>query len=298
MKKQFIHLLFIFILVIFTPCISQAANIYFETTKENIRVGDTFIINVKIDSDKININSVDGKLIFEPNDNNIVVKDFNLANSIFKIWLQKPVLMEDNKTISFIGGIPGGFIQDNVGLFNIIVEAKKEGTIVIKPKNMTIFANDGKGTIVPSTFKDINVKVSPKDETKNSLNEWNDVVSTDKTSPENFVIEIGRDNSIFEGKRFAFFNAIDNQSGISYYEISENGGPFAKTPNMYVLQNQDEKISPVLSVIAYDKAGNKTTSVYNKEIDKNVFSFSLIIILILIIITTIVLVFKKIHKNK
>jgi hypothetical protein len=64
------------------------------------------------------------------------------------------------------------------------------------------------------------------------------------------------------------------------------------------LQNQDEKIKPVLSVIAYDKAGNKTISVYNKESRKNISIFSLIVILISIIITTIVFVFRKINKNK
>jgi hypothetical protein len=297
MKKYIIS--FIFIVIVSLPCSVFAANVYFEAVNNDVSVGDIFIINVKIDSDNVDINSVDGDIAIESNKDNLVVKDFNLVNSVFSIWPEEPTLSKDGNNISFVGGTPGGFNKNKETLFNIIVEAKKEGNIILKLKNMTIFANNGKGTAVSSTLKGTEIKISPKkDEINNSVNEWDDVILRDKTSPENFVIEIGRDNSLFDGKRFAFFNAMDNQSGINYYEVSENGGPFFKNTNMYVLQNQDEKIKPVLSVIAYDKAGNKTISVYNKESRKNISIFSLIVILISIIITTIVFVFRKINKNK
>ncbi len=296
MKNQIIKYIFIITIFVFSPYFAQAASIYFETTQKDIRVGDTFIINVKIDSDKVNINSVDGNIYLET-DNNIVVKDFNLANSVFKMWLQKPVLSGDKKSISFVGGIPGGFNDDKVTLFNIIVEAKKEGEINLTTNNVAVYANDGKGTTVPINQQSLNIKISPKDESKSMINEWDNILISDKINPEDFIIEIGSDPSLFDGKRFATFNAIDNQSGISYYEVSENGGESIKSENIYVLQNQEDNSHVNLIVIAYDKAGNKTVSVYKNVTNQNIKNISLIIIVILVII--IIMFFsKKIKKNK
>ena len=299
MKKYVLKFLILFLS--FVPSVTFSANIYFETSKENISVGDVFIITVKIDSDKTDINSVDGKLMIESNDDNLIINDFNLANSIFSLWLKAPSLSTDGDSISFVGGIPGGFNLNDATLFNIIAEAKKEGEVKITPKDMAIYANDGKGTTVPISIRGLTIKVFPLNNSITPTNDWQNIVTTDKINPENFIIEIGKDSSIFDGKRFAFFTAIDNQSGISYYEVSENDNTPTRSEGMYVLENQDNNVVPNLKVIAYDKAGNKTISVYKQEPSAGGFSFSknYIIILVAVIIVWIIFIrIKKIRKNK
>ncbi len=297
MKKYILKYIVLFLFVGFVPGIASAANIYFETSKGSISVGDTFIISAKIDSEKTNINSVEGDIVFDSNNGNIVVNDFSLAKSVFSLWPRTPSLSKDGNTISFVGGVPGGFNLDKAILFNIVVEASKEGEIKISPKNLAVFANDGKGTRVPLKIGTLNLKIIPKNESIAPVNEWSSLVASDKVNPEKFDIVIGKDNSLFDGKRFAFFTAVDNQSGISYYEVSENGGSPIRSGSMYVLSNQDEKINPVLKVTAYDKAGNKTISVYKKP-GIIIFGFSINFFIVLITLIILRIIYKKIKKIK
>jgi hypothetical protein len=296
MKKYILKYIVLFLFISFIPSIASAANIYLETTKNTVSVGDIFIVSAKIDSNKTSINSVEGDFVLELNNENLVVNDFSLAKSILSLWPRTPSLSNDGKTISFVGGVPGGFDLDKAILFNIILEANKEGDIKISPKNIAVFANDGKGTRVQVEINDLEIKVLPKNGALAPNNEWSALVSSDKTNPENFDIVIGKDKTLFEGKRFAFFTAVDNQSGISYYEVSENDKPAIRSGSMYVLENQGEG-DINLKVTAYDKAGNKTISVY-KNPGFMIFGFSLNFILILLAIIIIWFIFKTIKRNK
>lgn len=298
MKKYiFEKYLFLFSVLFFVPGLANAANVYFETVKNTIFAEDTFIISVKIDSEKEDINSVEGSIVLESNNDNFVVNDFSLAQSIFTLWPRTPSLSQDGNVISFAGGVPGGFDTDKATLFNIVVETNKSGVIKISPKDMAVYANDGKGTRVPVEVQNLTIEISPKNEGVAPTNEWNTLVVSDKTNPEKFTIEIGRDSSLFDGKRFAFFTAIDKQSGISYYEVSENNNPPIRSGSMYVLQNQDENMTPSLIVTAYDKAGNKTVVNY-EEPGFKVFGFSLNFFILLGIILFIWVLFKKIKRNR
>ncbi len=296
MKKYiFEKYLVLFLALSFVPSMASAANVYFEASKNTISVGDTIIISAKIDSLKTSINTVEGDVVLGSNNGSVVVNDFSLAKSIFSLWPRTPSLSTDGNTISFVGGVPGGFDFDKAVLFSFIVEADKEGEITISPKNIAIFANDGKGTRVPADLSSLTIKILPKNEGVAPNNEWIGLVASDKTNPENFTIIIGKDNSLFEGKRFAFFTAVDNQSGISYYEVSEDGKPAIRSGSTYILANQDENITPNLKVTAYDKAGNKTVSVY-KKVGTTIFGYSLNFIITLLVIIIVFFAVKRILK--
>jgi len=294
-KNTFVKYSIMFLFIGFFPSFAFASNIYFETSRTNVSVGDTFIVSVKIDAGGTSLNTVEGDIVLESDKDVVTVNDFSLAKSVFSLWPKTPVISSDG-TISFVGGVPGGFKLDKAILFNIIVEANKEGSIKIIPKNMAVYANDGKATRVSSELSSLTINVSPKNESNAPLNEWGSLVSTDKINPEEFAIIIGKDASLFEGKRFAFFTAVDNQSGISYYEVSENGKAPIRSGSTYVLENQDLRIDPILTVTAYDKAGNKTVSVY-KNPGISVFGFSINFFIIIILIIIISVVIRKIKKN-
>ncbi len=280
------------------PSTASAASIYFETSRNTISVGDTVILTAKIDAEDTTINSVEGDVVLDQSSSTVVVNDFSLAKSVFSLWPRTPSLSADGNTISFVGGVPGGFDLNNAVLFSVIVEAQKEGALTVSPKNIAIYANDGKGTRVAVNPKSLTITVSPKNEAIAPTNEWESLVGADKTNPEPFTIVIGKDASLFEGRRFAFFTAVDNQSGISYYEVSEDGGPAIRSGSMYVLQNQDEQVTPLLTVTAYDKAGNKTVSVYT-EPSTRIFGVSLPMIIggVILIIIALLFILKKRKNN-
>ena len=298
MKKYILAKCLMLSLVIgFIPSIAGAANVYLETSRNTVSAGDTFIIRVKIDALNKDINSVEGDIVLQAQNNNFVVKDFSLAQSLFSLWPQTPSLSQDGNTISFVGGVPGGFNSNKVTLFNIIVKTSEEGDIEVSPKNIIVFANDGQGTKLPVTASGLTIKVEESDTGSAERDEWADLVNQDKENPSFLLITLGREPSMFEGKRFAFFTAIDGQSGISYYEVSEDGNPAVRSGSMYVLSNQDDSIIPNLVVTVYDKAGNKTTAIY-KTPGSAILGIPLYFFIVFAVIFIIWVLFRIIKRNK
>ena len=298
MKKYiFTKCLMLFLVMGFIPSIARAANVYLETSRNTVSAGDTFIIRVKIDAENKDTNSVEGDIVLQAQNNNFVVNDFSLAKSPFTLWPQTPSLSQDGNTVSFTGGVPGGFNSNKVTLFNIIVETSKEGDIEFSPKNIIVFANDGQGTKLPVTASGLTIKVEESDTGSAERDEWADLVNQDKENPSLLLITLGREPSLFEGKIFAFFTAIDNQSGISYYEVSEDGNPAVRSGSMYVLSNQDNSITPNLVVTAYDKAGNKTVAVY-KTPGFAILGIPLYFFIVFAVIFIIWVLFRIIKRNK
>ena len=244
------------------PMSASAATIYAQASRSTISVGDTAIVTVKIDSGGEVLNTVAGTIGFTTTSTKpiIAVEQFSLGNSAFGLWPLTPSLSKDGNSVTFVGGVPGGFSIEGATLFNIVIQATSTGSVTISPKNVSIYENDGKGTTAPVQFKDITIKVVPAKSGVPAINDWQSLKGADTTPPKPFIIVLGQDPSIFKGQKFAFFSAVDTQSGIDRYEVSENGGKYVRTGSTYVLQNQNGPVN--LSVVAYDKAGNTAIANY------------------------------------
>lgn len=278
------------------PAVTNASTVYVESSKSTISVGDTAIITVKVNAEGAVLNTVEGEVsVKSTTGGGVVVQEFSLANSSFGLWPRTPSLSKDGNLISFVGGVPGGFSIEGATLFKIIVEAKKEGTITIAPQNMVTYANDGKGTKVPVKQKPISIKIDASKQGVPASNEWNDVIASDVTPPEDFIVVIGQDSTLFDGKKFAFFSSLDNQSGISHYEVSEDGAPVVRSGSTYVLKNQSDSVK--LTVTAYDKANNKKTANYpvSESMLGSVSWLSVIVVVLLIVVIRFII--KKILKK-
>jgi hypothetical protein len=302
-KNTFIPIILALILAIL-PESALAAAVRLESTRSVLSVGDTAVLTLKVDTGGVAINAIDGTLTLESAENALTVAEFSLANSAFQLWPRTPSLESESAVISFVGGVQGGFTGEGAAVFKIIVHATHEGSATVTPQDVSVFANNGSGTRIPSPGQSLVIKVGP--ETKAPVvNDWKATVASDTTPPEDFNIVVGADHSVFEGKTFAFFSAVDNQSGISYYEVSEDGGLAVRSGSTYVLQNQSGTAK--LEVTAFDKAGNKKSSTYPNETlseptgatsaeasPKDVAWPSIIVVILLIIIGT--SVYKKFKK--
>lgn len=249
--------------IIMSPSQALAATVYIESSNQTLSVGDTAVVSVKINADGAILNTVDGLISLKANSGTVAIKEFSLANSIFGIWPRTPSLSPNNQSISFVGGVPGGFSIEGATIFKMIVEAKKEGTISFSPQDMLVYANDGKATTVKVTTKDLTIKVVPKKAGAAVRNDWDSVLVADTIPPEEFIIVLGQDPTLYEGKKFAFFSAVDNQSGVSYYDVSENGAPAVRSGSSYVPKDQSDSLK--LIVTAYDKAGNAQEATYPQK---------------------------------
>jgi hypothetical protein len=255
-----------------------------------VSVGDTAIITLKVDANAAVLNAIQGDITFSPA-GDVAVDEFSLAGSAFGLWPRTPSLSQAGDSVSFTGGVPGGFSIEGATVFKIIVQAKKAGSITISPQHISVFANDGKGTIIPAQVKNLVIKVLPSKAGAAGINDWSAIVSKDTTPPEPFIVVLGQDPSVFSGKKFAFFSALDNQSGIDHYDVSENAAPAVRSGSTYVFQNQSGDIT--LNVVAYDKAGNKTSTTYSTTLTGETINWKPVLITVLILVI-IYFIFKKI----
>jgi hypothetical protein len=284
--------------IVSIPASVSAATVYLQSSRDSISVGDTAIVTVKIDADTDTINSVEGDIVFSTSTKgDLTIQQSDVAGSVFSLWPETPSVSQNGSDIFFVGGIPGGFSSNDATVFKIIVQAKTAGSVMITPQNISAYANDGKGTQVPIETKDLVINISPHKAGTSTTNDWNTIIATDTTPPTPFTITIVQNPSIFSGKKFALFNAVDNQSGIDYYDVFENGAPAVRSGTMYELQNQSGNVT--LKVVAYDKAGNERVATYTSQstgAGGTGINWTLIIIIIIVLVILFFL-YKKIRQR-
>ena len=262
-------LIFALFCVVF-PSIAQAAILYLAPSEGNYSQGETFIEEIKLDTEREDINAVEVELAFPKEILEIV--DFSDGGSILRLWVERPninsQLTTNNKQqgiISFAGGIPNGYKGE--GLLGKVVFKVKSQISNLKTttqnletvnieflKETKVLLNDGKGTPAKLTIEGAILKIFAK-ASEIPEDRWQEMLKEDNIPPERFKIEIHQEPSLFEGKYFINFQAEDKESGIDYYEVKEGDSDWQKTTSPYMLQDQD--LESIIKVKAVDKAGNE-----------------------------------------
>ncbi len=118
--------------------------VYFDTANMNVQNGNVFDVNLKISSDK-SINVINGTLIFDKS--KLSVKAVKTDGSIFSVWQTSPVFDNNKGTITFDGGVPGGFVGNAGEVLTITFVAKNSGAAKIDFQDIfSVYLNDGLGT--------------------------------------------------------------------------------------------------------------------------------------------------------
>lgn len=245
------------VLALALPCVSDAMTIQVEKPVEDVRVGDTVLLNVYVNTDGQEINAIDGSVTL---DGDYEIRTVSTAGSIFEVWASKPSL-EGNR-ITFVGGSTAGVFGSRLKVFSVAVKPLDSEGINFSANDVKIFLNDGKGTTIMAEGISKQIQVA-QGTNATPRNELEKIILEDKTQPEEFDVIVGQDADTFEGNYFASFNAIDAGSGIDRYEVIEEGYPAVRSGNTYVLRNQD--LSGKLIVRAVDNAGNVRTIEVNVQ---------------------------------
>ena len=103
----FITVITLIIIGIFTASISHAAILSLTADKTSVKIGDTFEVDIKIDTENVGINAAQATLQFPSNI--LSVTGINRANSVFSFWLQEPDYSNEKGQVTFIGGSTSGF---------------------------------------------------------------------------------------------------------------------------------------------------------------------------------------------
>jgi len=223
-NKRTLHLFCVLFCVYFTiaPLAARAAVLYLEPDSGQYYLEDVFVVNIKLDTGKEEINAVKVNLTFLPDI--LEVEDFSEGNSILTLFPEVPMFSNQNGEIYFSGGIPGGYRGGDGLLGKIVFKAKRGGEGILQIKeDSQVLLNNGLGTPTELITRGGSfIILSERSEIPK--NEWQEELEKDKIPPEPFEIRISQTPSIFEGKYFIVFSTTDKQTGVDHYEIKEHCG--------------------------------------------------------------------------
>jgi len=310
--KLFLVIFFMFLFFVFISTKDVfAAKLYLEPSEGEYQSGETFLVEIKIDTEGECINAVEANLNFSSNILNVV--DFSYGESILTLWVKTPIVDQGSGLVSFIGGIPGSYcgrISGDPG------ESNQLGKIIFRTSGLTI--NESEKNIAEVKFLDSSqVILSDKLGTKADLStqgatfkilskegetkdEWREILEADNISPEPFKIEIHKDPQAFEGRYFLIFSTTDKQTGIDYYEVKEGEGNWEKTVSPYLLK--DQSLQNVIKVRAVDKAGNEQIfEIIPSIIAKKPFPYQIIVFIVIALMVILMIIrwaIKKLRNKK
>lgn len=311
---------------------ASAAIISIQTDNLKVSQNSTFVVEVRLDSEKQVINAVQARITYDPQVLEFIQE--SKSGSFLSLWAEEPKVDTTAGVITFTGGIPNGSYVISGRVIFLAFRAKTLGTTSIGIDSGTagVYLNDGLGTKAATRVKPANIEVIVSTSTLNITSsthpeenswytnhtvhlEWkatqgaqyvyllsedpaalpdtrfgafvaeasftdvkdgmhyfvlqehlpNDTwglavrrrVLIDSTPPEAFTPTLTRD--VVPGKLALIFQAKDITSEVVKYEVQEGDMVTKNATSPYTLQDQHQQ--QVLTVRAYDSAGNVRTAV-------------------------------------
>lgn len=254
--------LFGLLLVLMLPRAAFAASLYLDPDSGTFGPGDTFISTVRIDNQGECLNAVNVVLTYPTNTMRAV--DFSRGNSIFSLWAVEPAIDTTAGTITFAGGIPGGYcgrIAGDASLSNVlgqvvftVIAASSPSATISFGSASAAFLNDGQGTAATLDHHGATIALSASPVAP-GVNPWLTEVGADTNPPQPFAVDIESAQGVFGGKYFLVFSTSDKESGLDHYDISEHGG-WKRVTSPYLPADQSLFGVGDVQLRAVDKAGN------------------------------------------
>ncbi|MCX7778786.1 MAG: cohesin domain-containing protein [Patescibacteria group bacterium] len=300
-KSIFIFLIFVFSLLFLIFDFCQAATLYLEPASAEYGVGETFILESRIDLEPgENINIVEVHLQYPIEI--LEVKDVSFGHSIFNLIPQRPIINQEQGIISFAGGVIGGYTgripgdpgQSNL-LAKIIFHSLATGLATINfQETSRVLLNDGFGTPTNLTFRSASLKFSALEGPR--LDSWQKELEKDQIPPEFFQPEIVK----IDERYYLVFSTTDKQTGLDYYEISETKKEgkenWRRGESPYLLT--DQSLQSFIKVKAIDKAGNERVGKIFPQIKKRRINLLTLIIAFLAAIFSLFILLKKFYPKR
>jgi hypothetical protein len=227
----------------------DALTLYVEQPNGAVRVGDTVVLKVFLDTEDKEVNALEGTVSVS---GDVKIDALHTGGSIFTLWPVAP-LYTDQK-ISFVGGNQSSVFGGRLRVFTIAFTPQNTGTITFNTLQLVGYLADGKGTPLLSDSTQTTT-FSVVEKAQNPRNDLKGMLEGDTTPPQAFTVEYSRDPFLYDGKVFLSFYATDNESGVEKYEVIEEGQIYEVSGGVYVLKNQN--LTGDVTVVAIDAAGNR-----------------------------------------
>ena len=273
-NQKLFHLVVVFLFfLMFFPKIIYGVVLYIEPESSIRKINDFLVLEIKVNVQEECINAIKVELFFPRN--LLQGKYFSDGGSILSLWPEPPHIDNEKGLFSFVGGVPGGYCEENtrtkkedsVLIGSLIFETKqvREETVgeIFFSENSQILINDGLATPATLNKKKSFFVVIPEVQL-NPVDPWEKKIAEDEIKPEIFYAEVRSDPFIFNGKHILLFYAIDKHSGMDYYLVSEQKRfgflpiqkeKWEKTESPHLLK--DQRLRSIIKLKAVDMAGNE-----------------------------------------
>lgn len=262
-----------------SPALAQVVS--FSAAAKTITVGEPFAVDLSLDTLGKSINTVSGTVVVP---SALSIQEVRSGNSIISLWVTQPAIDRARGTVTFAGGVPGGFSGSRGPLLSLVLKPTTAGNFSVKVADLKVLLNDGEGTPASDVAaKTLSLAVrggalgAPSGTKKKQASPPPSPAAvlpkTDTVPPEAFVPIVSRHESIAQNRYFVSFFAVDKDSGIARYEVREEPAVIryvtprfdtawtqAKTPHVLSYQYWP---STVL-VRAYDRFDNVTIGAAEK----------------------------------
>ena len=158
-KTQFLILVACCLLLVTSSV--EAAKLYLAPLNQIIYQDNSFIVEVKLDTEGEEINIVEANLTYSSD--LLEVIDISKGNSILTLWLKEPAVQQ--KSVFLIGGIPNGFQGEEGLIAKLIFRGQEMGEGIISfEENSKVLLNDGQGTEAQLNFSEGSYEIIKKPE--------------------------------------------------------------------------------------------------------------------------------------
>ena len=252
----------LFLIVLFSPTVSFAAELRFDQSPTTVRAGDTFIVDVTLQTGGDTINAVEGSVHFS---SELSLSDVRLRGSVVPLWVAPPEKKEAG-VVNFAGVLPGGY-SGKGNLFTLVFSANQKGTARISfGGNTAIYQNDGQGTAATLALPALAFPIDASIGTPNVVN-----IEKDVLPPEPFTPTVSAGEPFGLTGLVLVFTTQDKNSGISRYDISRSYHGTAKESDLSWSAAQSPykfvagDSAQYLYVRAVDRAGNTRVAVVRPQ---------------------------------
>ena len=140
---------------------AKAAIVSVTPQHNNISYGETFVVDLRLNSEKEIINAIQATITYPANILNII--DISKGGSFLTLWPQEPIIDEEAVTIKFAAGIPHGSYVVDGKVISLIFRAISSGSAEIDfdEELSSVHLNDGQGTKTETEFISGIYQISP-----------------------------------------------------------------------------------------------------------------------------------------
>lgn len=128
------------------PQIVSAATLAITPQTGVYTTGQTFSVNVLVNTAGVPVNAADGTITYNPKELSVVA--VSRTTSIFNLWTAEPSFSNGAGSVTFSGGVPTGYTGQSGTVMTITFKSLTSGAARVQISGGSVLAADGKGTNV------------------------------------------------------------------------------------------------------------------------------------------------------